>query len=38
MIAKKEAERRKSIGVTGRIKEDVKKAVRDLSASPRMRL
>jgi len=33
MAAKKEAERRKSLGVTGRIKEDVKKTVRDLKGS-----
>jgi len=34
----KESARRKSIGVTGRIKEDVKKVVKGLSSSPRMRL
>jgi hypothetical protein len=38
MLESIEAQAGKSIGVTGRIKEDVKKAVRDLSASPRMRL
>jgi hypothetical protein len=38
MAAKKEAARRKSIGITGRIKEDVKKVARDLKGSAYGRL